>query len=324
MSIYFVPTIDHLPYKIPVQKNLSETNSNTSTNGFLYMFHTDPQPDDINAYVKVGRTEEQLLISRLKSYLKDDCNKRTVVPVNIYYSNISQYCIRETILKRLCNNHPSIKPVDGREYFYGNYNILKTLFIFVTTISDDKLTDILSSYLTYLNPVIEDDLLDIGRDKEIIYKIDKNTFDKEEWYKTWNKYIKIAESTCPQCDKFCNNRSGLASHIKKCSENLSLECEYCHFIFSSKPNLVRHHLTCENRKQIDIENALNSLNKYKSECEDLRKENEMLKQELTLKNTSNSLYNDNDNREEFKRLLEERKMLYTHIQLLERVLNKTN
>ena len=60
MTIYFAPTLDHLPYVLPDQKVLSDSN----TDGFLYMFHTDPRPDNINAYVKVGRTEEQLLVSR--------------------------------------------------------------------------------------------------------------------------------------------------------------------------------------------------------------------------------------------------------------------
>ena len=315
MTIYFAPTLDCLPYNAPTcpDESSDSEESDGTTEGFLYMFHTDPQPDSTNAYVKVGRTEQLLLVSRLKSYLKEDTNKRTVIPINIYYSKPDKYTIRETILKRLCTNHPLIKLVDGSEYFYGNYVVLKTLFIFVSTISNDNLQNVLTSYLLYLNPTIDNALLEIGKDKEITYIITQNNFNKKEWIKKWVKYIQTSEATCPHCNKFCNNKSGLASHIKKCKENISLECEYCHFMFSNKPNLVRHYTTCESRKK-------NELNESKSECEKLKIENELLKKQLA--EVTNSSINDSNFRDEFKRLLEERKMLYTHIQLLEKLLNQ--
>ena len=50
---------------------------------------------------------------------------------------------------------------------------------------------------------------------------------------------------CPRCGKDCTNKSGLASHRKRCEAEMNLNCDYCQLTFSSKPNLVRHMTTCK-------------------------------------------------------------------------------
>ncbi len=58
---------------------------------------------------------------------------------------------------------------------------------------------------------------------------------------------------CPRCGKDCTNKSGLASHRKRCEAEVDLNCNYCNMTFSTKPNLVRHLTTCKKYKDYLLE-----------------------------------------------------------------------
>ena len=188
MTIHFVPTIDHLPRK--VSENVDGNSKNCI--GYLYMFEYKPRPNSDTIYVKIGRTENLILLTRLQSYPRDsDTFGEPIVPVNIFWSRVNQNLARKTLFKALVNRHPDVEIYHGEEYLLGKEDVIRNLFSYCCYIDDKKIPSIMRDPTRYLYPYIEEDLFSVYNNRMVSYTEVNNSFNKNQWLTMWSNLADI-------------------------------------------------------------------------------------------------------------------------------------
>jgi hypothetical protein len=234
MTIYFASSIDHL--------------TDHKNSEFCYFFTVQPHTDSNRAYIKLGYTDKQSLIHRLKRYIAEG-----ITPLNIYYKYVSNPMNREIYMIRLFKSHSEIHLFKGREYFDGPYQLMIRLFCFSVSNEEDQVEqDLLNKNIittlkkaTRFNPsityltqptIISDSLHTVDMSDE-----SDESDEKEEM---------LSELNCSKCGRLCKDRRGLAIHENKCDKNREVQCGYCQMIFSCSRSLTRHYTTCRVYKDI--------------------------------------------------------------------------
>jgi hypothetical protein len=322
MTIHFVPTIDHLSRKPPENAVYNLKNRI----GYLYMFEYKPRPNSYTAYIKIGKTDNMMLLTRLRSYPRDnETFGEPIIPVNIFWTQVNQNLARETLLKSLANHHPDIEIYYGDEYLLGKEDSIRSLFLYCSSIEDKKIPSAMRDPKRHLYPIVNNDSFSSKIDEMISYTEENNSFNKDEWIAMWNNIVVKVLFICEYCEKDCTNSQGLVSHLKKCqSEGDDLHCRYCNTLLASRANLTKHMLTCKEHKEQLIQSEKNALidecNKYRENNELLQSENQALRSQLEeLKNRDNHIVSSS----QINILLEERKVLKRQIELLEELLQYT-
>ena len=143
---------------------------------FLYMFLTKPITKDGKASVKIGMTVKQTLSERMRGYCYNEFDL-SVTPSNILFIHTDNIVAREKLLKKLLNQHPSIFLYRGTEFFNGNYETLKTLFMSISILDSDSINNFVSqdlisplqSYITsphFLDKLSQINIINISQEND--------------------------------------------------------------------------------------------------------------------------------------------------------------
>ena len=286
--------------------------------GWLYFFLTQPQPNDIQAFIKFGKTE-RTLSKRLSDYSSLDL-------ANIYAIHIqeNEIGVRETAMKRIFKVCKNSKDVDiwchsGHEFLKGDLDLMIKIFFHFCTMPFDKAImyqtksivvdeseilewlDDLHSVDSYKVQMLTpkkihktelevENILDIVEGKEDMSE--KEDSDNEsvlsecEEDSTFEK--EIDTYPCDKCGRQCKDKRGLSIHMRVCPGTKNFICEFCNTEFSSIYSFKIHSTRCTKYK----ENIKKKDNLLIEENQRLKKQIEVLESKKKEEQLSEKYYTD--------------------------------